>query len=232
MAWGPITVEGRPAAAGEKFINADIRVVAADYFKAMNIPLLKGRLFSEQDTRATPRVVVVDEHMASQLWPGSDPIGKRIRTGGFDAAPDTPWMTVVGVVGRVKQDALDADSRMAYYRYQGQSPSRAMNVVVRTAGSPSALAPDVTPRDPRHRSGPPDLQDADDGRARRRVAGRAAVLDAAADLLRRRSRSASPRSGIYGVMAYLVARARASSAFASRSALRRAACCCSWFGRA
>ncbi len=144
MAWGPITVEGRPVAAGEKFINSDIRVVAADYFKAMNIPLLQGRLFSEQDTRATPRVVVVDEHMASQLWPGSDPIGKRIRTGGFDASPDTPWMTVVGVVGRVKQDALDADSRMAYYRYQGQSPSRAMNVVVRTAGSPSALAPDVT----------------------------------------------------------------------------------------
>ena len=63
--------------------------------------------------------------MANQFWPGEDPLGKRIRTGGFDVTPDTPWMTIVGVVGGVKQDALDADSRIAYYRFQGQSPSRA-----------------------------------------------------------------------------------------------------------
>ena len=47
--------------------------------------------------------------MANQFWPGEDPVGKRIRTGGFDVTPDTPWMTVVGVVGGVKQDALDAE---------------------------------------------------------------------------------------------------------------------------
>ncbi|HEY7498825.1 MAG TPA: ABC transporter permease [Vicinamibacterales bacterium] len=144
MAWGPITVEGRAAAEGEKFLNADIRIVGGEYFRAMQIPLLKGRVFSEQDTKTTMRVVVVDEQMATQLWPGEDPIGKRIRTGGFDVTPDTPWMTVVGVVGRVKQDALDADSRMAYYRFQGQTPSRAMNVVVRTARDPAALAQTVT----------------------------------------------------------------------------------------
>jgi predicted permease len=143
MAWGPITVEGRAAAEGEKFLNADIRIVGGEYFRAMQIPLLKGRVFSEQDTKTTMRVVVVDEQMATQLWPGEDPIGKRIRTGGFDVTPDTPWMTVVGVVGRVKQDALDADSRMAYYRFQGQTPSRAMNVVVRTARDPAALAQTV-----------------------------------------------------------------------------------------
>ena len=130
MAWGPITVEGRTAPEGEKFINSDIRIVGGDYFRAMEIPLLEGRLFSEQDTRTSPRVVIIDERMANQLWPGDDPVGKRIRTGGFDVTPDTPWMTVVGVVGRVKQDALDADSRMAYYRFHGQTPSRAMNVVL------------------------------------------------------------------------------------------------------
>jgi predicted permease len=144
MAWGPITVEGRAAPEGEKFLNVDIRSIGGDYFRTMEIPLVKGRLFSEQDTRTTMRVVIVDERMANQLWPGQDPIGKRIRTGGFDATPDTPWMTVVGVVGSVKQDALDADSRMAYYRYQGQSPSRAMNVVVRAALDPSSLAGAVT----------------------------------------------------------------------------------------
>jgi predicted permease len=144
MAWGPITVEGRTVPAGEKFINADIRTVGGEYFRAMQIPLLKGRLFTEQDTRTTPRVVVIDAHMAQQLWPGEDPIGKRIRTGGFDVTPDTPWMTVIGVVGRVKQDALDTDARMAYYRSQGQTPSRAMNVVVRSGGNPADLAGPVT----------------------------------------------------------------------------------------
>jgi predicted permease len=145
MAWGPITVEGRTAPEGEKFINADIRGVGGDYFRAMDIPLVRGRLFSQElDTRTSPRVVVIDERMANQLWPGEDPIGKRIRTGGFDVTPDTPWMTIVGVVAGVKQDALDADSRIAYYRFQGQTPSRAMNVVVRSATDLSGLAAAVT----------------------------------------------------------------------------------------
>jgi predicted permease len=145
MAWGPITVEGRTAPDGEKFINADIRTVGGDYFRAMDIPLLKGRVFSpELDTRTSPRAVVIDERMANQFWPGEDPLGRRIRTGGFDVTPDTPWMTIVGVVGGVKQDALDVDSRIAYYRFQGQSPSRAMNVVVRSVTDPSRLAAAVT----------------------------------------------------------------------------------------
>ncbi len=144
MAWGPITIEGRAAPEGEKFINADIRVVGGDYFRAMNIPFVAGRLFDERDTPASQRVVIVDERMATQFWPAGDAIGKRIRTGGFDATPDTPWMTIVGVVGHVKQDALDADSRIAYYRFHGQTPSRAMNVVVRGGSNSSGLAAAVT----------------------------------------------------------------------------------------
>ena len=145
MAWGPITVEGRTAPEGEKFINADIRIVGGEYFKAMDIPLTQGRLFSQElDTRTSPRVVIIDERMARQLWPGENPIGRRIRTGGFDVTPDTPWMTIVGVVNSVKQDALDAESRIAYYRFQGQAPSRAMNVVVRSATEPAGLTGAVT----------------------------------------------------------------------------------------
>ena len=144
MAWGPITVEGRVPAAGEKFINVDIRVVGGEYFKAMEIPLRGGRLFNDHDTRDSYRAVIVDEHMARQLWPGTDPVGKRIRTGGFDVTANTPWMTVVGVVGRIKQDALDADSRMAIYLAHAQVPSRAMNLVVRSAADPAALTSAVT----------------------------------------------------------------------------------------
>jgi predicted permease len=144
MAWGPITIEGRTAPEGEKFINTDIRTVGGEYFKAMEIPLREGRLFGEQDTRTSERVVIVDDRFARQFWPGESAIGKRIRTGGFDVTPDTPWMTIVGVVGHVKQDALDADSRIAYYRSQGQAPARGMNVVVRSAADPTSLPAAVT----------------------------------------------------------------------------------------
>src|SRR5262245_57687140 len=140
MAWGPITVEGRTPAVGEAFINADQRIVAGDYFRAMQIPLKRGRLFTDEDTRAAPRVVIVDEYMAQQLWPNGDAVGKRIRTGGIDANPDAPWITVVGVVGRIKQDTLDSDSRMAMYLAHTQYGSRAMNVVLRSQVEPTGLA--------------------------------------------------------------------------------------------
>jgi predicted permease len=139
MAWGPITVEGRTPAPGEAFINADIRVVGGRYFEAMRIPLVAGRIFDEHDTRDRPRVIVVDEALAAQLWPGQDPLGKRVRSGGFDAT-DAPWLTVVGVVGNIKQDSLDAGSRIALYHPQTQYPARSMTVTLRGQGDPAPLA--------------------------------------------------------------------------------------------
>jgi predicted permease len=136
MAWGPITVEGRVPQPGEAFINVDQRSVGGDYFRTMQIPLVRGRLFGEQDLRTAPRVVVIDTRMADTLWPGEEAIGKRVRRGGFDASSAAPWMTVVGIVGHVKQDALDAESRMAMYLPHLQAPTRAMNVVVRAASAP------------------------------------------------------------------------------------------------
>jgi predicted lysophospholipase L1 biosynthesis ABC-type transport system permease subunit len=76
--------------------------------------------------------------MADELWPNDDPLGKRIRFG--DLTSTAPWQTVVGVVGRVRQYALDADGRIAFYMPQTQSPARAMYVVVRTAGDAAGLA--------------------------------------------------------------------------------------------
>ena len=143
MAWGPITVEGRAVSADERFINVDQRVAAADYFRVMEIPLKQGRLFTAEDIRTAPRVAVIDERMAQTLWPGGDALGKRFRTGGFDASPDVPWITIVGVVGSIKQDALDADSRMAIYSPQTQVTPRGITVVLRTPGDPAALAPAV-----------------------------------------------------------------------------------------
>src|SRR5262249_6944237 len=122
FAWGPITIEGRTPPPGEKFINADQRVVAGRYFDAMRIPLVRGRLFDASDTPGKPRVVIIDERLANEYWPGQDPIGRRLHYG--DAQSKSPWMTVVGVVGRVQQYALDADSRIALYTPQSQGAGR------------------------------------------------------------------------------------------------------------
>jgi predicted permease len=138
FAWGPITVEGRTPPPGEKFINADMRAVGGRYFEAMGIPLLRGRLFDERDAADKERVILVDEFMAAQLWPGQDPLGRNVRLG--DSKSTAPWRTVVGVVGRVKQYGLDSDPRIALYFPQLQSGARALYVTVKAAGDAPALA--------------------------------------------------------------------------------------------
>jgi len=139
FAWGPITVEGRTRAPGEAFINADMRFVDGDYFEAMRIPMVDGRRFVDGDRRPGPLVTVVDTQMAAQLWPGQSAIGRRIQMGFGDDA-EAPWITVVGVVGSVKQYTLDGDSRIAMYFPHAQFPVRALNVVVRTRTDPTQLA--------------------------------------------------------------------------------------------
>ena len=139
FAWGPVTVEGRVPPPGEKFINADTRMVSGHYFQAMEIPLREGRLFNDDDVADKPRVAIIDDYMAQQLWPNQDAIGKRFHIGGISET-SSPWITVVGVVGRVKQYTLDADSRIAFYLPQTQYVTRAMNVVMRNSKDPVALA--------------------------------------------------------------------------------------------
>jgi hypothetical protein len=109
----------------------------------MRIPLLEGRLPGGQDTPGAPRAIVIDQRMARALWPGESAVGKRVRRGGFDATSNAPWLTVVGVVGHVKQDALDADARMAMYLGHRQFPRRAMTAVVRAVGPAEALTTPV-----------------------------------------------------------------------------------------
>jgi predicted permease len=207
FAWGPIVLEGRALPSGESFVNVDQRTVGGDYFSVMRIPLLRGRLFNELDTRQTPRVVVIDDHMAQVLWAGDDPIGKRLRRGGMDADANAPWLTVVGVVGRVKQYALDErDSRIAMYHPQTQTASRAMNVVARAdapAGMVAAAVGQVRAIDP-------DMpvynvktmaRRVDDSLARRRFAMLLLSLFAGIALV-------LASVGIYGVIACLVDQSR------------------------
>jgi predicted permease len=137
FAWGPITVEGRISPPGENFINADVRVINGHYFEAMQIPLREGRYFSDSDTKSSPPVGIVDEYMAKELWPHQSAVGKRLHNGGI--TDKDPWITVVGVVGRIKQYTLDSDSRIAIYYPQTQFVTSEMNIVVRTSGNPTAF---------------------------------------------------------------------------------------------
>ncbi len=201
FAWGPITVEGRVLSPGENFINADERMVSGHYFQAMEIPLLQGRLFNDQDTATSPPVLIIDDYMAQQLWPNQDAIGKRIHLGGVTAKE--PWVTVVGVVGRIKQYTLDSDSRIAFYLPQTQHVTRAMNVVVRSAIDPAALASTVKQQIHELDSDLPlynvrtMTQRVDESLARRRFSMLLLALFACLAFV-------LATIGVYGVMAYLV----------------------------
>ncbi len=136
-AWTPISIEGRVPPPGEQFINADERVAAGRYFEAMEIPLVAGRFFDERDVAGSPGVVIVDERFAREFWPKGDAVGKRVRHGGIDSKD--PWLTIVGVVGRVKHQSLDDNPRIALYLPHGQAPTRTLSVVVKSSVEPVSL---------------------------------------------------------------------------------------------
>ena len=79
-----------------------LRVVGPGYFNTMQIPLMKGRDFTDNDRDEAATVVVISEKTAAHYWPGQDPIGKRLKPG--SATDDTPWRTVIGVVKDVRQN--------------------------------------------------------------------------------------------------------------------------------
>jgi putative ABC transport system permease protein len=134
-----LTLEGRPRPTADKPYLADSRQATLGYFETMGIPLRRGRLFAATDTREAPKVAVVDEVLARTFWPGESPIGKRFKNGG--PKDKDPWITVIGVVGSVRNSGLHVEPRPQMYRPEEQASSAGMAVVLRTAsGDPESLA--------------------------------------------------------------------------------------------
>jgi putative ABC transport system permease protein len=133
-----IEAEGQPHAPGE-FPDVDNYMVSPDYLRAMSIPLLQGRALTIQDNENAPLVVLVSETMARKLWPGDDPMGKRVRFYNSTPNEQRPWRTVVGVVRDVKQYGLDTAGTMAMYETLTQFPTNAVTLVVHTRIEPSTM---------------------------------------------------------------------------------------------
>jgi putative ABC transport system permease protein len=132
-----LAVEDHPRPRGEE-ISVDLYITTPGYLRAMEIPLLRGRTINEQDAPNMPLSALINESMAQQLWPGDDPLGKRIKFPGSERNPQ-PWRTIVGVVADVKQYGLDQRQPMQIYLPEAQYPASWMSLVVRTAGEPSTL---------------------------------------------------------------------------------------------
>jgi putative ABC transport system permease protein len=142
IGWGSISIEGYQPSSGQDMIQSDMRMAGVGYFETMMIPLLKGRLFNEHDTEDSAKVIVIDDKMARNYWPNANPIGGRIKFGAPES--DNPWMTVVGVVGTVKQYDLEKESRVTLYMPTAQSIGGTMYLVARTNIEPLTVAASVT----------------------------------------------------------------------------------------
>ena len=128
--------KGRPQPSD--MLNSDLEIVGGDYFSTLKVPLLRGRTFNERDTKDSPRVIVIDQAMAEQYFPGEDPIGKRM---GVDVGNDdegSVMSEIVGVVARMRFHAVDEMAPIpVIYAPLAQAKRTSLTLFVRSAMAPA-----------------------------------------------------------------------------------------------
>lgn len=119
-------------------------MILGNYLQTLGVPLIRGRFFTDQDRSDSLPVLLVSESLAKRYWPRQDPVGKRLKQGPPEST--VPWLTVVGVVGDVKQDSLDTATVPHTYRpyAQYEAPARALNLAVRAIGAPASLTSELS----------------------------------------------------------------------------------------
>ncbi len=130
-----IQVEGVDIPRGE-LPEAEFRRSMRNYFQAMSIPVVRGRLFTREDGPTAPSVAVINQTLARRLFGTTDPIGRHVRTG---PDPSGPWTTIIGVVGDIRHTSLDADPLPELYLDYAGSPPTSPFLVLRTTGPAAGL---------------------------------------------------------------------------------------------
>jgi len=133
-----IRFDGRSVESPLLSTNANYFRVTPGYLRAMQIPLVRGRLFTDRDTAASPPVVLINETMARRSFPDEDPIGKRL-----DVTGSTFMREIVGIVGDVKQESLKTPTPPQVYEPFAQQPRPAFHVLLRSSGDPMQWAQTV-----------------------------------------------------------------------------------------
>jgi putative ABC transport system permease protein len=126
-------VEGHEPGTGDEGVQGQLISMSPGNLQALGIPLLRGRDFLDTDKSDSQPVAIVDETLVRMYWPDGDALGKRVETTG-----DMQWMTIVGVVGGIKQDALSEALQPHIYAPFAQSPAAQAKLVIRTDGAPSS----------------------------------------------------------------------------------------------
>lgn len=141
-----VLAEGHQMKPGESVVSPLYMAVSPDYFKAMGIPMVRGRSFDERDNETMPRVVIVDERLAEHFWPNSDPIGRRMyfpddMNNLLKTDEHTTWLTVVGVTRTLRYENMDGSGAPvgAYYCPIAQDPDNSVTFAAKTAGNPDAI---------------------------------------------------------------------------------------------
>ena len=133
-------VADKPVPLRKNLPSSVFNPVGVGYFKTMGIPLQRGRDFEGSDTSESKAVIVVNEALANRIWPGEDPLGKRLKQGWPESEGEGfPWREVVGVVGNTKQTGLDAETVMETYIPFQQLPLSFANIALRTGVDPITL---------------------------------------------------------------------------------------------
>ncbi len=135
-----ITIDGRAQAPGQAAPSPNVRVVTEGYFRALSIPLARGRAFGPQDTEGSQPVAIINETAARTIWPGAEPVGQRVRF-----SSKMPWITIVGVARDARSVGLAEPAPTEIFLLHEQLPAItrdtecAMHVVLRTSGDAAAL---------------------------------------------------------------------------------------------
>jgi putative ABC transport system permease protein len=134
-------IEGYQAPRGQPGPWGDLRIVSPGFFEAMQVPLIKGRVLTDDDRAGAPLVAVIDDEFVRRYYPDQDPIGKRFTFGPPAGTADTSsreWIQIVGVVGHTKHEGLAAEPRIQYYLPYRQNGTPVLTVAARTAGNPES----------------------------------------------------------------------------------------------